>query len=91
MPLLWDVITIAIIMWSIAAIKIFEFPFAFTSLEPVPETYTSAVYLYVMGFGQRTPIYRMGYASAIGIFMLLVVITVVLVVGRLMRREVVQY
>jgi len=90
-PLLWDVLTIAIVMWSIAAIKIFEFPFAFTSLEPVPETYTSAVYLYVMGFGQRTPIYRMGYASAIGVFMLLVVVFVVLIVGRLMRREVVQY
>ncbi|NOR81936.1 MAG: ABC transporter permease subunit [Ardenticatenales bacterium] len=90
-PLLWDVITIAIIMWSIAAIKIFEFPFAFTSLEPVPETYTSAVYLYVMGFGQRTPIYRLGYASAIGVFMLLAVIFIVLVLGRIMRREVVQY
>jgi len=90
-PLLWDVITIAVIMWSIAAIKIFEFPFAFTSLEPVPETYTAAVYLYIMGFGQRTPIYRMGYASAIGVFMLLAVILIVLVVGRLMRRDVVQY
>ena len=90
-PLLWDVITIAIIMWSIAAVKIFEFPFAFTSLEPVPETYTSAVYLYVMGFGQRTPIYRMGYASAIGVCMLLAVVVIVLVVGRLMRREVIQY
>ncbi|MCP4167762.1 MAG: sugar ABC transporter permease [Chloroflexi bacterium] len=90
-PLLWDVITIAVIMWSIAAIKIFEFPFAFTSLEPVPETYTSAVYLYIMGFGQRTPIYRMGYASAIGVLMLLAVILIVLVVGRLMRRDVVQY
>jgi ABC-type sugar transport system permease subunit len=90
-PLLWDVITIALIMWSIAAIKIFEFPFAFTSLQPVPETYTAAVYLYIMGFGQRSPIYRMGYASAIGILMLLVVIVMVLVVGRLMRREVVQY
>ena len=90
-PLLWDVITIAIIMWSIAAVRIFEFPFAFTSLEPVPETYTSAVYLYVMGFGQRTPIYRMGYASAIGVCMLLAVVVIVLVVGRLMRREVIQY
>lgn len=90
-PLLWDVITIATIMWSIAAIKIFEFPFAFTSLQPVPETYTAAVYLYIMGFGQRSPIYRMGYASAIGILMLMVVIVAVLVVGRLMRREVVQY
>ena len=90
-PLLWDVLTVAIILWSITALKIFEFPFAFTSLEPVPETYTAAVYLYVMGFGQRTPIYRMGYASAIGVLMLLSVIVIVVVLRRLMRRDVVQY
>jgi len=89
--LLWDVITVAVVLWSIAALKIFEFPFAFTSLEPVPETYTSAVYLYVMGFGQRTPIYRMGYASAIGVFMLIAVIIVVVLLRKLMRREIVQY
>lgn len=90
-PLLWDVITVAVVMWSIAALKIFEFPFAFTSLEPVPETYTAAVYLYVMGFGQRTPIYRMGYASAIGIMMLVLVIIVVTLLRRFMRRESIQY
>ncbi|MEA3440029.1 MAG: sugar ABC transporter permease [Chloroflexota bacterium] len=90
-PLLWDVITVAAVLWSIAALKIFEFPFAFTSLEPVPETYTTAVYLYVMGFGQRTPIYRMGYASAIGVLMLISVILIVVVLRRLMSREVIQY
>lgn len=90
-PLLWDVLTVAVVMWTIAALKIFEFPFAFTSLEPVPETYTAAVYLYIMGFGQRTPIYRMGYASAIGVYMLLAIIVIVIVLRRLMRRDVVQY
>jgi ABC-type sugar transport system permease subunit len=90
-PLLWDVITVAVVLWSITALKIFEFPFAFTSLEPVPETYTAAVYLYVMGFGQRTPIYRLGYASAIGVLMLVSVIIIVIVLRRLMRREVIQY
>ena len=90
-PLLWDVITVAVVMWSIAALKIFEFPFAFTSLEPVPETYTSAVYLYIMGFGQRTPIYRLGYASAIGVWMLIAVIIVIVFLRRAMRRDVIQY
>jgi ABC-type sugar transport system permease subunit len=90
-PMLWDVITVAVVMWSIAALKIFEFPFAFTSLEPVPETYTSAVYLYVMGFGQRTPIYRLGYASAIGVWMLITVIIVIVFLRRALTREAVQY
>jgi len=90
-PLLWDVITVAVVMWSIAALKIFEFPFAFTSLEPVPETYTTAVYLYIMGFGQRTPIYRMGYASAIGVYMLVAVIIMIVFLRRVMRRDIIQY
>jgi ABC-type sugar transport system permease subunit len=90
-PLLWDVLTIGIVLWSINALKIFEFPFAFTALEPAPKTYTVGVYLYVMGFGHRTPIYRLGYATAMGVVLLFTVVLVVVVLRRLMRREVVQY
>jgi ABC-type sugar transport system permease subunit len=90
-PLLWDVLTVGMVLWSIGALKIFEFPFSFTGLEPVQETYTVGVYLYVMGFGQRTPIYRLGYATAMGVLLLLAVVLIVLVVRRVMRREVVEY
>jgi ABC-type sugar transport system permease subunit len=90
-PLLWDVITVGLVLWSIAALKIFEFPFSFTGLEPVQETYTVGVYIYVMGFGQRQPIYRLGYATAMGVLLLLAVILIVLVLRRLMRREVIEY
>jgi ABC-type sugar transport system permease subunit len=91
MPLIWDVLTIGVVLWSIAALKIFEFPFAFTGLEPVRETYTVGVYLYIMGFGQREPIYRLGYATAIGVVLVLTIVAVVLVLRRFMRREVFQY
>jgi len=90
-PLLWDVITVGIVLWSISALKIFEFPFAFSALEPSPNTYTIAVYLYVMGFGQRTPIYRLGYATAMGVALVLTVVVVVVVLRRVLRREVIQY
>ena len=90
-PLLWDVLTIGMVLWSIYAVKIFEFPFSFTGLEPNVDSYTVAVYLYIMGFGQRQPIYRLGYATAIGVMLLLVVIGIVLVLRRAMRRDVVQY
>lgn len=90
-PLLWDVISIGLVLWAIYAVKIFEFPFSFTGLEPNPGSYTVAVYLYIMGFGQRQPIYRLGYATAIGVMLLLVVILLVLIIRRLTRREVVQY
>ena len=90
-PLLWDVITVGMVLWSIYAVKIFEFPFSFTGLEPNVDTYTVAVYLYIQGFGQRQPIYRLGYATAIGVMLLLVVIVIVLILRRAMRREVVEY
>ncbi|MDZ4764796.1 MAG: sugar ABC transporter permease [Chloroflexota bacterium] len=90
-PLLSDVISIGMVLWSIHALKFFEFPFSFTGLEPNPNSYTVAVYLYILGFGQRQPIYRLGYATAVGVMLLLVVILVVLVLRRVTRREVVQY
>ncbi|MBK8027916.1 MAG: hypothetical protein IPK17_00050 [Chloroflexi bacterium] len=49
------------------------------------------MYLYILGFGQRQPIYRLGYATAVGVMLLLVVILVVLVVRRVTRRETYQY
>ena len=90
-PLLKDVIAIGMVLWSIHAIKIFEFPFSFTGLEPNPNSYTVAVYSYILGFGQREPIYRLGYATAVGVMLLLVVILIVLIIRRLTRHEVVQY
>jgi len=91
LPLMWDVVTIAIVLWSISAIKVFEFPFAFMGFSEDPSLYTIGVYLYVMGFGKRQPIYQLGYATAIGVFILLFVILIVLIIRRLMRREVYQY
>lgn len=90
-PLLWDVITIGMVLWSIYAVKIFEFPFSFTGLEPNVSSYTVAVYMYILGFGQRQPIYRLGYATAVGVMLLLTVVLIVLVLRRLMRREQLQY
>lgn len=91
LPLLWDVLTVGIILWSINTLKVFEFPFAFTALEPSPKTYTVGVYLYIMGFGNRTPIYRLGYAAAMGVYLLLMVILVVLVLRRVMQRDRIEY
>lgn len=90
-PLLWDVITIGMVLWSIYAVKIFEFPFSFTGLEPNVGTYTVSVYLYIMGFGQRQPIYRLGYATAIGVMLLLVVIVIIGILRFIMRREQLEY
>jgi ABC-type sugar transport system permease subunit len=90
-PLLWDVLSVAVVLYTIFALKIFEFPYAFSQIQPPQEIYTVGMYLYIEGFGKRDPIYRLGYATAIGVVLLLCVIVIVLVLRRLMRREVVQY
>ena len=41
-----------------------------------------------MGFGKRQPIYQLGYATAIGVVMLLLVIVISVVLRRVFRREV---
>lgn len=91
LPLMWDVVTISIVMWAISAIKVFEFPFAFMGFSEDPSLYTIGVYLYVMGFGKRQPIYQLGYATAIGVFMLLFVILIAWLIRRVMNRELFQY
>jgi ABC-type sugar transport system permease subunit len=90
-PLMWDVITVAVVFWSIWALKVFEFPYAFFGITPPTQIYTVGIYMYIMGFGKRDPIYRLGYATSIGVVLLLVVIVVILVLRRVMRREVYEY
>ncbi len=91
LPLLMDVISVAVVLWSIFALKLFEFPYAFSGIQTPSQLYTVGIYLYIMGFGKRVPIYRLGYATAIGVMLLLSVIVIVLVIRRLLRREVIQY
>lgn len=90
-PLMWDVITVATVLWSIFALKVFEFPYAFFGITPPTQIYTVGIYLYIMGFGKRDPIYRLGYATAIGVVLLLAVIVVIVLLRRLMRRDVYEY
>lgn len=90
-PLLWDVISVGVVLFTIFALKVFEFPYAFSQIQPPTTIYTVGMYLYIEGFGKRDPIYRLGYATAIGVVLLLCVIVLVLFLRRLMRREVIQY
>ena len=90
-PMIWDVMTISFVIWVINAVKMFEFPFAFGFLQVPQQLYTLGIYLYIMGFGKRDPIYQLGYATAIGVVMLLLAFTLILVLRRLMRRERLEY
>ncbi len=90
-PLLWDVISIAIVLWAISALKMFEFPYSFSGAYPPNNIWTIGINLYVMGFGKRDPIYRLGYATAMGVVLLFIVIITIAVLRRIMRRDIYQY
>jgi ABC-type sugar transport system permease subunit len=91
LPMIWDVILITQVLWVIEAIKIMEFPYAFGGPGIGQNLYTPAVYLYIMGFGQRHPVYQLGYATAIGVAMFLFTVVIVFVIGMIARRERVEY
>ncbi|MBM7587911.1 ABC-type sugar transport system permease subunit [Bacillus pakistanensis] len=87
-PLIWDVISIAVILWGINAIRLFDFLFAFGGPEPPTRIWNTAMYQFILGFGQRTPIYQLGYSSAIAITMIIVVLLFVVTGRKLFKREV---
>ncbi len=86
-PMIWDVISVGVVLWGITALKMFEFLYAISGIMPPRELWTVPIYLYIMGFGKRDPIYRLGYATAIGVALLVVVILFVVVARRILYTE----
>lgn len=91
LPMIWDVIVITLVLWAINAIKIMEFPYAFGGPNIQQELYTPAIYLYIMGFGQREPVYALGYATTIGVAMFIATLVVTVVMRFLLKRETLEY
>ncbi len=91
LPMMWDIVTIAVVLWAIQAVKITEFPYAFGGPNIDQNLYTPAIYLYIMGFGQREPVYALGYAAAIGVALFVFTIITVLSLRLLMKREQLEY
>lgn len=55
----------------------------------IPQSiYNTSVYMYATGFGQRGPIFQLGYASAIGVETIGVSVILVVLVRRMLNREV---
>ena len=90
-PMIWDVIVITMVLWVIESIQMMEYPYAFGGPNIDQNLYTPAIYLFIMGFGQRQPVYELGYATAIGVAMFIFTIIAVLVVTAISRRERVEF
>ena len=91
-PLIWDVLVVAIVLWIIGAIKLFEFLFAFSGGTRVPQQiWTNAVYMFLLSFGKRTAIFRLGYGTAVAVTLLILIIIFTGIARIVMRRERIEY
>lgn len=91
-PLMWDVVGVCAVLWSISAIKIFEFIYAFAGAAgqlPPTKVWNTALYAYAEAFSSGVPKY--GSAAATGMVMLALVGVLVVVLRRLFRRDTVQF
>ncbi|RJQ68512.1 sugar ABC transporter permease [Pseudonocardiaceae bacterium YIM PH 21723] len=94
LPLSWDVVGVAAVLWTISSIKIFEFIYAFGAAGgymPPDYEWNTAVFVYGVTVGGANPLNRFGYASASAVLMLFLVTALVALLRRAMRREAVQF
>lgn len=93
LPLSWEVVGVAALLWTISSVKIFEFIYAFAGASgylPPITTWNGALFVYGETLGGRTAVFQFGYASAAAITTLVPVGVLILLLLRLMRRETVE-
>jgi ABC-type sugar transport system permease subunit len=91
-PLIWDVLVVAVVLWIIVAIKLFEFLFAFSGGTRVPQgIWTNAVYMFLLTFGKRTAIFRLGYGTTVAVTLVILIIIFTGIARLLMRREKIEF
>lgn len=94
LPMTWDVLTVAIVLWTIGALRIFEFVYGFIgggSATPPAEVRTIAVEQFLATTGGPAPQYDMGIGSAIGVLMVALVGLFVMAIRSIMRREALEF
>jgi len=91
-PLIWDVLIIAVVLWIISAIKLFEFLFAFSGGTRVPQQiWTNSVYMFLLSFGKRTAIFRLGYEITVSVTLVIPIIIFTGIARLIMRRDRIEY
>jgi len=87
-PLIINELEVCLIFWSITAIKMFGFIFAFSLAgDPPTNTWTNAVYMYMLAFGKTTGIDRFGYASTVAVALVILTVIVVGLIRFFLRRK----
>ncbi|GIG61751.1 ABC transporter permease [Longispora fulva] len=93
LPMSWDVVSVAAVLWVINSLKIFEFVYAFvgTGDSPPVQARTIPIYQFIMTTGGRSPAYELGYGCAMGVVMVVLVSVLVVLLRRVMRRDAIQF
>lgn len=73
LPMIRDVLVVTLTLWTIAALNIFDIIVATTFPSPQPSTYTMTIYVWVSAVGGYTPTFRLGYGTAMGVILLILV------------------
>lgn len=93
LPMTWDVVGVAGVLWTINALKIFELVFVLAgpgTYAPPNEAWTLGVYVFDRTFGSNgTPDF--GAACACAVAMIVLVSVLVVLLRRLMRRDAIQF
>jgi ABC-type sugar transport system permease subunit len=93
LPLIWNVLAIGVVLWVIDAMNQFDFVFAVgsTTGQPRQEIWTLPIYIFQQAFGERIPVFRLGYATAMAVSLVALIVVMIVVVRRAFRRPVVEY
>jgi ABC-type sugar transport system permease subunit len=91
LPMIQDVMVVALILWMIGSLKIFDIIIATTFPAPQTSTYTLTVYIWSQVFGGYTPVFRLGYGTAMGVVLLILVLIVYGAIRLLSRSVSIEY
>lgn len=91
LPMIWDVFVVALVLWVIGSLKIFDLIAATTFPAPPTSTYTLTIYIWSQAVGTYTPVYRLGYATALGVVLLIMVVISVGITRLVTRKEAIEY
>ena len=91
LPMIWDVFVVALVLWIISSLKIFDLIAATTFPAPPTSSYTLSIYIWSQAVGTYTPVYRLGYATALGVVLLIMVVISVGITRFITRKEAIEY
>ncbi|MFJ6698355.1 carbohydrate ABC transporter permease [Streptomyces sp. NPDC091272] len=93
LPMTWDVVSVAAVLWVINSVRIFEFIYAFvgTASNPPIDARTLTVEQFLTTTGGTNPAYELGYGCAMGVVMVVLIGVLVVLTRRVMRRDAIEF